>query len=263
MGRMYPTPPVDPTGWRRNRWKSVDPGDVPAHVTMVPSVTNALSTVYKNLTGYGGEHAIRAGYENGWPDDVEKAVEMFKWAANKHRDARQEAGTRAHTLAERLTLDLPLPTAISEEDEAFADAYMSFWKDHAPEPLHVEATVYGDGYAGTGDVIAKVDSVATVIDWKTRAAVDDKKVKRYGLLYESVKMQLAALAHADHVAVPDGDGWRLEDPPFVVQAAGVVLLPDGTYRTEWLDAGELSRWYDGFQGALRLWRAMKMSGVTA
>ena len=263
-GRHYPYPPVDPSGWTRNQWGSVDPDSIPDGVEVRPSITNILSVcgMGDGLLFWSGEHAIRAMYRDGFPEDVERAVELHKGAFRDVRDERAEAGTRAHTIAQALTDDLPLPADLSGEDEAFADAFMAFWAEHDPKPIYTEATVYGDLFAaGTGDLFTWIDGRVVALDYKTRGERDDKKLRRYGALYDKNRMQLAALARATEVAVPDGAGWTLEPAPEVEVGLGVVLFPDGTFVTEELDDVELDRWYRGFVGAHMLWQATK--GVPA
>lgn len=261
-GRHYPWPPTDVSGLPYNQWKSVNPDDIPTSITPLPSVTNILSIVDKPaLKGWAAEQAIRALYDGPMPPTVDEAVEQHKYAFNKVSQTAADQGTRAHTLAERLTQDLPLPADISEADETFADAFMAFWTDHDPTPIHVEATVLNPdiGYAGTADQFAVIGGNVAVVDWKTRGAKpDEKKRRKFGLLYDETKMQLAALASAPHVAVDAGPlGWLTEAAPDVVEAWGVVLFPDGTYDYERLDGSELDRWFDCFQGVLRAWRVLK------
>lgn len=65
------------------------------------------------------------------------------------------------------------------------------WKDaHDIEVLATEATVFGDGYAGTGDIWAAVDGVPMCIDTKSS--------RKIGLSHLG---QLAALGAADTMAV--------------------------------------------------------------
>jgi hypothetical protein len=251
-GRMYPWLPQDPSGWPRNRWGSVNVDDIPNGVLMYPSVTNVLS-VYSDggdgLLYWAGEQSIRAMYEDGFPADVDRAVELHRGAFRKARDKRAEAGTRAHTLAEVLTSDLPLPSGISEEDEQFADAFMQFWSDVQPEPVHTEVTVYGDGYAGTADLIAEVDGHLTVIDYKTRG-----KPEKTARVYDKTRMQLAGLAGAMEAAVPFDGGWVVE-PLNVPRAMAVILYPDGTYHAEQVE--DVWRWQGAFNSAVDLWRFVK------
>jgi hypothetical protein len=251
-GRMYPWLPCDPSGWPRNRWGSVNPEDVPEMVTMYPSVTNVLS-VYSDggdgLLYWAGEQAIRAMYADGFPADVDRAVELHRGAFRKARDQRAEAGTRAHTLAEALASDLPLPTSISAEDEQFADAFMAFWTDVEPEPLHTEVTLYGDGYAGTADMVAMIGDRITVVDYKTRGKAESKP-----RVYDKTRMQLAALAHTLDVAIPTGDGW-VTDYVQPMDAMAVILYPDGTFHAEAVD--DLWRWEGAFNAAVDMWQFTK------
>ena len=253
MGRMYPWQPQTPEGWKRNRWGSVNPEDIPDGVQMLPSVTNVLS-VYSDggdgLLYWAAEQSIRAMYADGFPAEVDRAVELHKGAFRKARDARAEAGTRAHTLAEVLTSDLPLPATSSEEDEQYADAFMQFWADMQPEPVFTEATCYSEAWAGTADLIAKVAGVLTVIDYKTRGKPEPKPK-----VYDKTKLQLAGLAAASYVAVETVDGWDVVRLPIVREGMAVILYPDGTYHAE--TVGPLSRWIAGFEGAHMLWQTVK------
>ena len=264
LGRHYPWP-VQPTDhWPRNRWGSVDPDNVPGDVTPLPSVTNVLAVLDKpGLKGWAAEQAIRALYGlEALPWDVEIAVERCKYAFNQRAEERADVGTTAHTIAERLTRDLPLPSDLSDEDEAYADAYMKWWQDADPQVIAVEATVYHPevGYAGTADLFAAVDGAVTVVDYKTRGkAPTQTNLRRYGLLYETNKMQLAALARATYLA--DLDEMGVDPAPEVVRALGVVLLPDGSYLTQTLEGAELERWYSSFVGAVQVWRGVR--GVAA
>lgn len=280
-GRHYPWEPCDVSGWKTRKYGTtevVHPSNVPAEIRPLPSVTNILGVLHKNLVGYGGEHAIidyrtcpacaigdyarhhddkrDCGCETADDPDLHHIMKAHKWAANRHRDQRADEGTRAHNIAERLTIDAPIVGELTDADEAFADAFMAFWTDHDPHPVYTETTVANPalGYAGTADLYADVGGPLTVIDYKTRAGEpDDKKFSKYGLLYESNRMQLAALADAPYRCWVAGHARM----PIVDQAMGVVLFSNGEYRIETLDADELARWFDGFVGALQTWRSMK------
>jgi hypothetical protein len=251
-GRMYPWLPQDPSGWPRNRWGSVNPDDVPDMVTMYPSVTNVLS-VYSDggdgLLYWAGEQAIRAMYADGFPADVDRAVELHRGAFRKARDQRAEAGTRAHTLAEALASDLPLPATISDEDERFADAFMAFWTEVEPEPLHTEVTLYGDGYAGTADMVAMIGDRITVVDYKTRGKPESK-----ARVYDKTRMQLCALATTLDMAVATDDGWHT-DYVQPMEAMAVILYPDGTFHAEAVE--DIYRWKGAFDAAVDMWRWTK------
>lgn len=262
QGRHYPYPPVDPEPFVYGSWRTVDMAKLPDTVALLPSVTNIAGALGKGegLLYWSAEQAIRAMYRDGFPEEVDRAVELHRGAFRDARNKRADAGTRAHTIAERLTLDLPLPSSLSDQDEKYADAFMSFVSDHDPKWLHVEATVANPevGYAGTADWFATIDGVTVVGDYKTRgAAPDPDKRKKYGLLYDENRLQLAALAAAPWLYVPDGDGWDMTTAPAAAQGWGVVLFPDGTYDVEVMDEDELCRWFDGFCGLRDVWACLK------
>lgn len=258
-GRHYPFPPADPGQWPKNRWGSLDPESLPDGYEFYPSVTNVLGVLDKPALKYwAAEMAIREMHGNSYRD-VEAAVRAHKNACDRASKKRADSGTRAHTLADRLTQDLELPSSISDEDAAYADAFLAFWSDYNPEPRAVEATLYGDGYAGTADLIAYMtlnfSESIVVVDYKTRGERDDEKIARYGVLYDENRLQLAALARTTHLASEGEAGWYLQEHGGIPRAAGVVLFPDGTYRIE--EVTELDRRHDTFLGALQLWRGLK------
>lgn len=260
-GRHYPWPPCDTSSWPRNRWGSVNPEDIPAEITPLPSVTNVLSVMDKGpgLMYWAAEQAIRDAYEGGRGPTPDEAVDRYKGAFRKTRDERAEAGTRAHTIAERLADDLSLPADLSEEDEAYADAYLAFWSDHDPTGWETEVTVFSPpyAYAGTADLFCVIDGKRVCVDYKTRGSRPEQwKIDKYGLLYDSNRAQLAALSQAALWAESPGvEGSGVVGAPLVREAMGVVLFPDGTYETETVE--DLDRWFEVFLGCVRVWNALK------
>lgn len=270
LGRHYPHPPVDLSHLPR-KWDTIDPADVPATISLHPSVTNILDVLDKPaLRGWYAEQSLISAYDD-WIvhgddalSDRAQFIKRHKWAGNKKRDARADAGTSAHTIAERLTSDEALPKVLSEADEMFADAFMAFWSDFDPEPVWVEQTVVHPevGYAGTADLFANVkhddEPVLTVIDYKTRAGEpDDKKIRKYGLAYDSNILQLAALGSATFRYVLKGDGWACEPLPLVRRGLVVVLFEDGQYRHQWVPPEQMESGFEAFS-ALRVawaWRS--------
>lgn len=259
-GRHYPYPPADPSQWPKNRWGSLDPENLPEGYEFYPSVTNVLGVMDKpGLKYWAAEMAIREMHGNTYRD-VEAAIRAHKNACDRTSKKRADSGTRAHTLADRLTQDAELPSSISDEDAAYADAFLAFWSDHNPVPRAVEATLYGDGFAGTADLIADIDfnfgSGLAVVDYKTRGVRDEEKIARYGVLYDENRLQLAALARTTHLATEHSEGgWFLQEFDPIPRAAGVVLFPDGSYKLEEVD--QLDRLYAAFRGALELWKGTK------
>jgi hypothetical protein len=73
--------------------------------------------------------------------------------------------------------------------------YVEFFKAHKPEIVRSEFTVwsYKYGYAGSGDLMWRLDDTLWVVDTKTGARV-----------YPKVAMQNAAIAHGDVIIEDDG-----------------------------------------------------------
>lgn len=74
-------------------------------------------------------------------------------------------------------------------------AWHEWRRDHDVEVLATEATVFGDGYAGTGDLWATVDGVPMLIDVKSSRKVWNSHIG-----------QLAALGACDTMAVEVSEG---------------------------------------------------------
>jgi hypothetical protein len=229
-GRHYPYLPVDPSSWPTNRWGQVEPSDVPDGVDVFPSITNVTSIVGggDGLLYWAAEEAIRALYRDGFPTEVNRAVELHRGAHRVKRDERAEEGNRAHTLAERLVLDQPLQSSVSEVDEAYADGFMSWWTDFEPVLLASETTVYNadQEYAGTGDLFVEIGGTVTYVDLKTKGK---RPKKGSPVAYTGHLLQAGAIYGAWEIATEGDGGWSLSAAPKVEAAQVVVLYPDGGY----------------------------------
>lgn len=112
-----------------------------------------------------------------------------------HKKLLREAadiGSKAHELLEwqmRMELCQKVgPSPILGPQSQFAYAALQKWREsHKVKPVLVEFTVHSTqyGYAGTADLLAEVDGVLTLLDYKT-----GKKIYRESL------MQNAAYRHA-------------------------------------------------------------------
>ena len=113
-------------------------------------------------------------------------------------DDLAELGTGVHEYVEWDLLGAQgfPPPIDSNEMQQMVDAYYAWKFLHDIEVVAVELTVYGDGYAGTLDLILRIDGKLYLLDIKTARAVRD-----------SHWWQLAALDKADTYYVEDGFGW--------------------------------------------------------
>lgn len=101
----------------------------------------------------------------------------LKMQPGKSRTLAMNIGTEAHALIEwRLRAMLgqhgPRPTVSDPAETAYA-AWESWAIQHDLEPIWIEETVWSSRYryAGTMDLLCKLDGQLTLIDWKTGKAV--------------------------------------------------------------------------------------------
>ena len=106
-----------------------------------------------------------------------------------------ETGTWIHGYLEQHLLGNFTPAIYRDDHYQMVEAFHAWEAEHDIEVLSTERTVYGDRYAGTADLMARIDGVTTLVDFKT-----SKKV------HESHKAQLAAIGAAITTAreVPEG-----------------------------------------------------------
>jgi len=134
-----------------------------------------------------------------------REVKAAPWAA---RDQAAGLGDAVHAAVAAHATGRPRPELPPQAGPLVA-AYDRFTAEHRPAFLASEATVVSRryGYAGTLDAICVLDNRVTLLDVKTGRGV-----------YPEVCLQLAAYAHADFLAGPDGAETPL--PPI---AGGAVL----------------------------------------
>ena len=84
---------------------------------------------------------------------------------------------------------------VRDDHVEMVNAYLEWKSRHEIEVLATEATVFGDGYAGTGDIWLVVDGVPMLIDTKSSRKINIGHVG-----------QLAALGACDTMAVEVSEG---------------------------------------------------------
>jgi hypothetical protein len=91
----------------------------------------------------------------------------------EHSNAGKKAGKVGHALVEALLLNKPttMPTDKTEREyaESVATAFESWKTDFKPEIISTEEAVYSlsHDFAGTFDLMAKIDGKITLLDFKT------------------------------------------------------------------------------------------------
>lgn len=137
----------------------------------LPSVTTILGAVYPK-----SQFLIDWQIENG------------KEESERIRDEAAEEGRKIHSYIEDLTKGLVIPAeAVTPKARRCIKAFLTWYDEYKPEIISVEQQVYNvdKGYAGTIDMVARVNGEVTVVDFKTSNAV-----------HESYRVQVAAYVQA-------------------------------------------------------------------
>lgn len=186
-----------------------------------------------------------------------------------------ELGTAVHEWVEADLNGWLEPDIYRPEQEAMIVAYLEWRAENDVEVHATEATVFGEGYAGTADGFLKINGVNTLLDIKTSRAVRDEHVA-----------QLAALGatHTWAREVAEGtDGavgfkprqsdkefssyWVQDDVPPIQQYAVLQIRPDdvGKYgehipafcEMHLIDQRQINAGYELFRGGLQVRHAQR------
>lgn len=124
-------------------------------------------------------------------DHYPKGVQFYKWLASKGWDeaeaiktAAGDKGSRVHRAIQDLiegrevAIDARYPSSLDDKPQELSfeeyDAVMSFarWhKEYKPEFIAWEFPVWGDGYAGTVDLLCAIEGQKYIVDFKTSAYI--------------------------------------------------------------------------------------------
>jgi len=204
----------------------------------VPSITTVIGQQAHSLDGwfsYMGASSLAADPELpailGSPAKTRQAISKAAKAAEIYRDAAAERGDRVHTYCEQVALRaLGRPHRMQEcrddlaahGEQAFAARFDEWWELYRVEPLAPEITVWNKtvGYAGTLDLVARINGRICLIDYKTKGTTRDGTVKA---LDDKVVMQLAAGMKAEESLVDPVAGewepWKYGDNPMLLAVA--------------------------------------------
>lgn len=129
-------------------------------------------------------------------DEVLDAPELNVFSASRVvLDDFSNTGDYIHKFIDDDLNDRFTTSPIREDHVEMVNVWYDWRDQHDVEVLATEATVYGDGYAGTGDLWAIVDGVAMLIDAKSSRKIGYSHIG-----------QLAALGACDTMAVEVSEG---------------------------------------------------------
>ena len=207
---------------------------------LVPSVTNVLGVINKPALPRWAAREVAAAAVTmkaslAGMDDAE-VMDVLKGAPWRRSTRAADRGTTIHAYLEAALMGSAPGRVDGEAAEyrAAADAWLAAW---SPEPVQLERTVFGDGYAGTGDAWLRIGGELWLVDFKTSKAI-----------YAEAALQLSALAAAPLMAVGD----EIVEAPLADRLAVVRIGAGGEHETRLVrDPGAQ---YRAFVAALELWR---------
>lgn len=170
-------------------------------------------------------------------DALDYGVDLWN-AAEYALNEAANAGTWIHTYIEDHLLGKFPEEPIRDDHYQMVVAFHEWESQHDIEVISTERTVYGDGYAGTADLFARIDGVVTLVDWKSSSAVRDSHKAQLGAIGAAVTTAREVSAETPgstkhklqpKVAVEHGQeyAWFVEEPlPDFQQYSVVQVRPD-------------------------------------
>jgi hypothetical protein len=198
-------PPKNATSFRGDR--TYTKGD-----EKVPSVTTILSAYPKPwLGGWAAKMVAELVIygDQGWRDlPADEGLRHLKGAPWRKRDVAADFGSAVHAALEQLVAERPVVTPAGAERHVAA--LVAWWDAYRPRVTDSEIQLWGDGYAGSCDLIADVYGRRLLIDLKTSGQLD-----------ASMSLQLAAYRYADEIF---HDDKRVAGMP-IVDGCAVLWIP--------------------------------------
>jgi hypothetical protein len=182
----------------------------------VPSVTTILKAAIAKPALARWAARIAAEYTvKNWSSLAEmdswQRLELIRYAHDLEREKASDLGSEVHSVIDAWAKGEPHEN--SKETSGYLNSFIGFMFAYKPEWLVTEGTVWSGehAYAGTFDFIARIRGQVILGDFKTGRGV-----------YPEAGLQVAALAHADHILHPDG---TQEELPAIEGLAVVHVRP--------------------------------------
>ncbi|MBT2532511.1 cytochrome [Arthrobacter sp. ISL-48] len=204
----------------------------------VPSITTVIGQQPHGLDGWFGYMGASSLAKDplladclGSPAKIRQAVNRAAKAAETYRDEAARRGDRVHSYCEQVALRaLGRPHTMKETrealaangEEAFAVRFDEWWELFGVEPIAPEITVWNKsvGYAGTLDLVARINGRICLIDYKTKGTTREGTVKP---LDDKVVMQLVAGMKAEESLVDpvagEWESWQYGESPVLLAVA--------------------------------------------
>ena len=178
----------------------------------------------------------------------EEATIAYLLAARNEGTTGRERGSRIHAALESIVRRQPV--VVKPEDGPSIEGARSWLNSHVVRPIEIEASLIHEtlGYGGTCDLIAEIDGIIWLLDWKTSKSVAWPN----GNVYSDMRLQLVAYQRAEFLARP-ADPVRYQLP--AITRCGILHVTEGGTRLYPADPTE-DDWI-AFRACLRIhgWKA--------
>lgn len=211
----------------------------------VPGVTTILQCINKpaliqwaaNLAGDHFLKEIMVGRS-----DLDKINEEAKTAHKTQKESSGHSGSNIHDYAECWFKGKELPALKTEEAKRGADAFHGWLQSHKIQILASERRVFSKEfyYAGTCDLVAKIDGVLGVGDFKTGKRI-----------YDETRFQLAAYQNA-----------LQEEKNIQFEARWAIRFDKKTAKFEVKSFYDFELDFTGFHAALTLHKTLQIINKT-
>lgn len=182
--------------------------------TRYASVTSLTGLLPKNLVWWAANAAAQCAVDEwddiGRMDTKDDAYEYIRRAHQRISTKAMDLGSEVHRFAEAYHLDQPMPTPPLPV-RAYLNQLQRFLADFQPTIIAAETKVYHRGasrspipwaYAGTLDLLVRIDGETAVVDIKTGRNV-----------WPEAALQINAYAYADFlIADPNHPGAQQVNP---------------------------------------------------
>lgn len=241
---------------------------VPGGTPEVPSITTVIDALNPHMEWWRGRCAALEGIRlaeliakrkqegiqdpSAWRSKERQMIDHLSETSVRDMDLAARRGDVVHDYAEKLCrvrmgepFDIPteraealnqLTTMMTQAkmDASSAEGYLvaaeSFLKDYKVEPVTAEATVWNSevGYAGTNDLLCRIDGRLTLLDWKTKKELKDPSSRWYRMsIKPTIALQLEAARHGEQMYDEVNNEWIEWSGRDAVEQVGVALAPNG------------------------------------
>lgn len=225
-----------PESWKPNNRPQRSAGFYLIDSIEMPSVTTILSIIAKPaLINWAAKQGAKAVLKDPILYDTPYAAAAAIYTIDGEKAT--DRGRDAHKVAEEYARAIIKGTAADfKSKNAYFPSIKAFFDQMNPEPVAIEVVLFNSthNYAGTADLLAKINGKLALIDFKTSKYV-----------YEDMQLQLAAYANCDAGILEDGTRFAVERPDI---EAIVLLRDNGTFLWSPLKGD-----FEAFLAAKTLW----------